>query len=263
MRRIAILTAKELGDYFTSPITYVLMAIFSGVAGFLFYNLTSFFALQCAQSIQYQADYGVKLPPMNANQWVVAPFFVNLATVVLFLVPILTMRSYAGERNEGTAELMMTLPFRTGEIVAAKFVAALILYTVFVGITAVFMLILNHYTQNGLDWGHIAAGYLGLLLMGAGIIPIGQFISTLTRNQFVAAFVSFAVFLILWMVSWSAVFYYGTTAQILGTIGLSPHILNFTRGIVDSADIVYFASLGAVGLFFTGLSLQMWRIMGA
>ncbi len=263
MRQFANLTLRELGENLSSPMTYVMMAVFAGISGFLFYNLVSYFALQCSQAIQVQADYGVKLPPMNANQWVISPFFVNLATITLFLIPILTMKSFAGERAYGTAELLMTLPFRTSQIVLAKFTATFVVYVFFLVITLVFMIILNFHTQNGIDWGPVWAGYLGLALMGAGLIPVGQFTSTLTRNQIVAAFVSFALFLTLWMISWSAIFYYGTTAQIIGKIGISPHILNFTRGIIDIADIVYFLSLGIFGAFLTAVSVESWRLTGA
>lgn len=263
MKKMVLLTRKEIGTFLSSPMTYVMLAIFGGAAGFLFHNLVSYFSLQCGQAIQYQADYGVKLPPMNANQWVVSPFFVNIATIALFLIPILTMRSYAGEKSEGTAELLMTLPFKPSHIIWAKFLATSGIYLLFMATTLIHMLILNHYTQNGIDWGPVWSGYFGLILLGLGTIPVGQFISTLTRNQIVTAFITFAVLLTLWMISWSAMFYYGTTAQVIGAIGLSPHILNFTKGIIDVSDIVYFVSLCVLGLVLTGQSLNMWRLTGA
>ncbi len=262
MRTMWTIFKKEFVQFFSSPTSYIIIAVFLAVSGFFFYNISSYFAMQCFQALQYQQAYNIPLPPMSVNQWVVRPFFHNLAVLAIFLVPIITMRSFAAERAFGTTELLLTSPVRTTHLVCAKFAAGMLLYVVLVALTLIFQLILHHFTANGLDWGPVWAGYLGLLLLGLAVVPLGQFISSLTKNQIIAAFMSFALFLILWIVDWSTLFAKGTLSKVIGYIGLAPHFANFARGIVDTSDIIYFVSLCAIGLFVTHQSVESWRWRG-
>lgn len=289
MRVFWTLFKKEISQFFSAASSYVLLAVFLAMSGFFFYNISSYFAMQCIQALQYQSAYNIPLPPMSVNQWVVRPFFHNLAILAIFLIPIVTMRSYATERAHGTAELLMTSPIRTRQLVSAKFLASLSFYVVLIATTLLFQLILNAYTKagstmmteqpkgfsifdiiasafsgrGGLDWGPVWAGYMGLLFVGIATIPIGQFISSLTKNQIIAAFMSFALLLILWIVDWSSLFATGWLSKVIGYIGISPHFSNFARGVIDTSDIIYFVSLTVLGIFLTSQSIESWRWRGA
>ncbi|MCD6418084.1 ABC transporter permease [bacterium] len=263
MRAIWCIFKKEIFQFFSAPASYGIIAVFLAVSGFFFYNITSYFAMQCIQAIQYQSSYNIPLPPMNVNQWVVRPFFHNLAILVIFLIPIITMRSYAAERNYGTSELLLTSPIRTAHLVYAKLASGFIIFIALIVLTFLFQIIIDIFTPSGLDWGPVWSGYLGLLLLGLAAIPVGQFISSLTKNQIVAAFMTFAVLLILWIVDWSTLFSSGILSKIVGYIGLSKHFSNFARGIIDTSDAIYFASVFVLSVFLTHQSVQSWRWRGA
>lgn len=262
MRPVWTIFKKELWQFFAAPVSYVIFAVFIAISGFLFYNIASYFAMQCMQAIQYQGAYNAPLPAMSVNQWVVRPFFHNLATMAIFLIPIITMKAYAAERAFGTAELLMTAKIRTIHIVIAKLASGLILYITLMGSTLLFQVILHYFTKSGLDWGPVWIGYMGILMMGIAAVPMGQFISSLTKNQVIAAFLSFSFILILWIVDWSTLFAKGMFSKIIGYIGLSSHFANFAKGIIDTSDIIYFISFSLLCIFLTHQSVQSWRWRG-
>ncbi|MCD6595775.1 ABC transporter permease [bacterium] len=262
MKTIWIIFKREIGQFFSSAITYIMLAIFLAITGFLFYNIASYFALQCSQALQYKTAYNVPLPPMSANRWVILPFFSNIAIIALFLIPVLTMRSYSTERSSGTAELLLTSPIRTTQIVWAKLLSNFAIYIILIATTIIFQLILNYYTKPGIDWGPVWSGYLGLICLGIATIPLGQFISSLMKNQIIAVFISFALLLFLWIVDWSTLFSSGTISSLLGYIGLSKHFANFAKGVINTSDIIYFISLATIGIFLTHRSVESWRWRG-
>ena len=262
MRQMWTIFKKEMWQFFAAPGSYAILAVFLATSGFFFYNIASYFAMQSMQAIQYQTAYNIPLPPMSVNQWVVRPFFHNLAILAIFLIPILTMRSYAAERASGTVELLLTSPMRTSHLICAKTIAGLALYLCMIAATLLFQLILHGFTPQGLDWGPVWSGYIGLFALGLATIPLCQFISSLTKNQIIAAFLSFALLLILWIVDWSTLFATGALSKILGYIGLSSHFANFARGVLDTSDIVYFVSLAVLGVFMTHQSVESWRWRG-
>ncbi len=262
MKIIWCIFKKEFLHFFTAPATYVILAVFLGISGFFFYNIASFFALQCSQAADYQLVYNVPLPPMSVNLWVIRPFFSSLVTLVIFLIPIVTMHNYAAEKSNGTAELLMTSPISTSQIVWAKFFSSLIIYSILIAATISFHIIIACYSSAGIDWAPVMTGYAGLFMLGLATIPIGQFISSMTNNQIIAAFLSFAFLLLLWIIDWSTLFAEGMVSDIIGYIGISNHFENFAKGIIDISDIVYFISLGAIGIFLTHQSVESWRWRG-
>ncbi len=262
MRTIWTIYKRELSQFLSSATTYIMLAIFLAITGFLFYNIASYFALQCSQAVEYRMVYNVPLPPMSANRWVVLPFFSNLAIIALFLIPVLTMRSYASERNSGTAELLMTSPVKISQIVWAKLLSNFTIFMILLSTTLIFQLILDYYTSPGIDWGPVWSDYLGLICLAIGTIPLGQFISSLMKNQIIAAFVSFALLLLLWIIDWSTLFSSGVLSSTLGYLSLSKHFTNFAKGIINTSDIIYFVSFGIFGIFLVHRSLESWRWRG-
>jgi ABC-2 type transport system permease protein len=195
LKNIWIICQKELKSYFSSPIAYLLMAIFAVIFGFFFYSATAFFVIRGMESQMMGRSM-----PMDVNEWVIRPLLSNASVIALFLIPMITMRLYAEEKRSGTMELLMTSPVRDIEIIVGKFIASLVMFGCIIGVSALDLAALFAYGKP--DWKPILVGYLGLLLQGGALIAIGTFISTTTKNQIIAGGATFAVCLLLWVLDW-------------------------------------------------------------
>jgi ABC-2 type transport system permease protein len=175
-------------------------------------------------------------------------------------MPLVTMRLFAEERRSGTIELLLTYPVRDGAVLVGKYLAALALYAIMIGLTVLYPGIVMYFAR--LEWGPILTGYLGLLLMGAAFIAIGIFASSLTENQIVAAIITFGVLLIFWILGWSADYAGGTTGRVLQFLSILEHNESFSRGVLDTKDILYYLNFTLLGLFLTLRSLEARRWKG-
>jgi ABC-2 type transport system permease protein len=227
---------KELRTYFASPIAYVVTAAFLALTGLLFVQVVG---------LVRQAD--------------LRPLFSNVAIVFVLLAPALTMRLLAEEARSGSIELLLTAPVRDATIVLGKFLASLLMLVAMLLPTLYYPLVLSFMGRP--DWGPIAAGYLGILLLGAACLALGLFTSSLTQNQIVAAVLGMGLLLTLWVIGGAADLFGGPVGAVLAQLELPAHFFDFPRGVVDTRHVVYFLSVTAVGLFFTYLSIQArrWR----
>src|SRR4029434_5215469 len=141
---------------------------------------------------------------LNINQMLVGPTLMNTTVIMLFLFPLITMRTYSEEKRSGTIELLLTSPVTDVEIILGKFLGAMALYAAMLAITVIHMLLLFSYANPKPEWTVPVIGYVGLLLMGGCFISVGLLISSLTKNQIVSGMVTFAVFLLLWVINWIA-----------------------------------------------------------
>jgi ABC-2 type transport system permease protein len=196
---------------------------------------------------------------LNINQMLVGPTLMNTTVIMLFLFPLITMRTYAEEKRSGTIELLLTSPVTDVEIIMGKFLGAMLLYAAMLAVTVIHMSILFIYGDP--EWKPIATGYLGLLMMGGCFLSLGLFISSLTKNQIVAAMATFAVFLMLWVINWIGTFVGPTTQAVLAHLSLTDHFDDFARGIIDTKHVIYYLSFMAFGLFLTAKSVdsERWR----
>ena len=252
MKNILVIFKKELKSYFASPIAYLLLAIFAVIFGFFFYSATRFFVLQGMQ--MQMMGRGM---PMDVNEYVIRPLLTNASVIGLFLIPMITMRLYAEEKRSGTIELLMTSPVRDLEIVLGKWFAALTLYASILGISAINIAILFAYGRP--DWKPILVGYLGLLLQGGCLLAIGIFISTMTRNQIIAGGATFAVCLMLWVLDWVSAYDQSTWAKIIAYLSVVTHFEPFSKGVIDSKDIIFYLTMIFFGLFLTTRSVESLR----
>lgn len=252
MKNILIICKKELKSYFSSPIAYLLMAIFAVIFGFFFYSATAFFVMRGMES--QMMGRGM---PMDVNEWVIRPLLSNASVIGLFLIPMITMRLYAEEKRSGTMELLMTSPVRDTEIIIGKFIAALVMYACVIGVSALDLAALFAYGQP--DWKPILVGYLGLLLQGGALIAIGTFISTTTKNQIIAGGATFAVCLLLWVLNWVSSYEQAAWAKVVSYLSVVEHFEPFSKGVIDTKDVVFFASLTFFGLFLTARSMESLR----
>jgi len=254
MRNILAIAGRELRAYFASPIAYVVIGLFALLFGYFYYAILAFFVRQSMQM-------GGMMGPMNLNinQQMLRPLLLNASVVILMVMPFITMRTYAEEKRSGTIELLLTSPLTDLQIVIGKFLGGLTLYAAMLAVTLVHMGFL--FAFGNPEWRPVLSGYLGLLLMGACFLSLGLFISSLTRNQIVAGMVTFAVFLLFWVINWIATFMGPTTQTVLNYLSITEHLNDFTRGVVDTKHLVYYLSFIAFSLFLTvrAVDSERWR----
>ncbi|HTG99027.1 MAG TPA: ABC transporter permease subunit [Vicinamibacterales bacterium] len=254
MRNVLAIAEKELRSYFASPIAYILIGFFSLLFGWFFYVYLMAFVNQSEQMMQFGGGGGA-----NVNQMMIRGLLQNTAVIILFVMPMITMRTYSEEKRSGTVELLLTSPVTDLEIILGKFIGALALYGAMLLVTMLYILIL--FKIGNPEWRPIVAGYLGLLLMGGCFLSTGLFISSLTKNQIVAGFLTFATFLMLWVIGWLGESSSPTTRDVLNYISITEHFEDFARGIIDTKHVIYYLSFITFGLFLTAKSVdsERWR----
>jgi ABC-2 type transport system permease protein len=252
MRNVIVIFKKELKSYFASPIAYLLLGIFAVIFGFFFYSAVRFFILQGMQ--MQMMGRGA---PMDVNEYVIRPLLTNASVIGLFLIPMITMRLYAEEKRSGTIELLMTSPVRDLEIVLGKWFAALVLYASILGVSGINIAVL--YAFGRPDLKPILVGFLGLLLQGGCLLAIGIFISTLTKNQIIAGGATFAVCLMLWVLDWVSAYDQSAWAKVISYLSVVTHFEPFSKGVIDTKDIIFYLSMIFFGLFLTTRSVESLR----
>jgi len=256
MNNILAIAHKELKSYFSTPIAYIVIGFFALLFGYFFYAMLVIFNQQSAQF------GGVEGGAVDINQQLIRPLFLNASVILLFVLPLITMRTYSEEKRSGTIELLLTSPVTDVEIILGKFLGAMALYAAMLAITVIHMLVLFSYANPKPEWTVPVIGYIGLLLMGGCFISVGLLISSLTKNQIVSGMVTFAVFLLLWVINWIASFTGPTTQSVLNYLSITDHFDDFTRGIVDTKHLIYYFSVMSFGLFLTARSVDTERWKG-
>jgi len=197
---------------------------------------------------------------LNATESILRPLIYNMAVVLLFFIPMVTMRLIAEERRAGNMELLLTYPLRDGEILLGKFLAALALYMLILVLTLFYPATVAWFTR--LEWGAVATGYLGLLLIGAAFLSVGLFVSSTTENQIVAGFGTFGVLLGLWLLGWFSDTTQGALRTVVQQAGIIEHMDSFAKGVLETKDIVYYVSVIGFALFLALRSLDSHRWRG-
>jgi ABC-2 type transport system permease protein len=254
--RIWPIFKKEMRLYFTSPIAWVILTIFTLITGYFFYSIFAFFTLASMQSMMNPA-MGREL---NVTDSVLRPLFSNISVILLLLMPLVTMRLFAEERRSGTIELLLTYPVRDGAVLIGKYLAALAVYGVMLAATLVYPALVLYFAR--VEWGVLLTGYLGLLLMGATFLAVGVFASSLTENQIVASITTFGFLLIFWVIGWSADYVGGVVGRVLTHVSLLEHFDSFAKGVLDTKDVVYYLDFTIIALFLTLRSLEARRWKG-
>jgi len=255
MRNILAIAGKELRSYFASPIAYIVIGLFALFYGY-FYAVYLQVFMRDSMSM---GQMGANAQAMNVNQQMLRPVLQNVTVLLLFVLPAITMRSYAEERRSGTIELLLTSPVSDVEIVLGKFLGALGLYAVMMAVTLIHNGALFRYGSP--EWRPILTSYFGLLLLGGSFLSVGLFISTLTTNQIVAYIATFSTFLLLWVISWIGSFSTGMFTDVTAYLSIIEHFDDFTKGVIDTTHVIYYMSLITFGLFLTARSVdtERWR----
>jgi ABC-2 type transport system permease protein len=253
MNNILAIANKELRSYFASPIAYIVLGFFALLYGFFYVTILSYFVQQSMQMNQFGPQ------SMNINQQLIRLLLQNVTVVLLFVLPMITMRTYSEEKRSGTIELLLTSPLTDFQIIMGKFLGALALYAVMLLITMVHIGLLFIYGKP--EWKPIVSAYLGLLLMGGCFISAGLFISSLTKNQIVAVMATFALFLFLWVINWIGNFAGPQVEKITSYLSIIEHFDDFAKGVIDTTHVIYYLSFMTFGLFLTAKSVdsERWR----
>lgn len=257
MRGALTIVGKELRGYFVSPIAYVVLTGFVLLGGWFFYNLLARF--NYVLGIYSAMRNPEALDQINLNQWVVEPLLHNLAVVLVILVPMITMRSFAEEKRAGTYELLMTSPVRTFDILAGKFIGAAGFLLVLIGLTSTFGFLLWYYGNPGPEIPVMAVGFCGLYVMALTFAAVGICCSSFTENQIIAAVSGLVACLMLYVIGWPAETVGEITGEVLRYLSITEHFGELVKGVFDSADIVYFLSVIAFALFITHWAVESLR----
>lgn len=237
---------RELRAYFFSPLAYVLLTFFLVVNGYTFSIIVS-----------YMSD-----PRFPAGKPLELLFGQTIFfwLVMIFSGTFLTMRLISEELRSGTIETLMTAPVSETQVVLGKYLAALVFYLFLWAPTLVYVAIVRWKTP--VDWGPIAASYLGILGIGALFLSVGIFASATAKNQIVSAVVTFACVLVLFSIGLLENLANGETAKkVFGHLNLWTHMDDFSKGIVDTRHLAYYATGVGLFLFLTtrALAAKKWR----
>ena len=248
---------KEMRSYFASPIAYAVFTLFLVISGYFFYVILAYFSL-----ISVQASMNPGLASgLNVTDGILRPFFIDISVVLLFLMPLLTMRLFAEERKQGTLELLLTYPLRDGEVLLGKFMAATILYALLLSATGLYLPLLGLWSE--LELYPILTGYLGLLLLGMTFLSLGLLFSSLTENQIVAAAFTFGALLLFWIIGWAASLAEGDWGVLFRQLSIVEHFVgSFARGVLELKDVAYYVGMASFFLFATLKSLEIRRWKG-
>ena len=231
MTQIRHIAIKEFKDYFTSPIAYIVISIFLIVTGWFFFS--TFFLYDRAS---------------------MRDFFLLLPTIFAFIIPAITMRLLSEEMNVGSYEILVTMPVSLTDIAIGKFLGATLFVIVMLIPTILYPVSISF--LGDLDLGPIIGGYIGAILLGSTYCAIGVFASSLTRNQIVAFIIGAAICFTFTIMDRVLFFVPGALASTIEYIGANSHFANISKGVIDTRDITYFASVIFLALFGTYLMMK-------
>ncbi|MBT4710716.1 MAG: ABC transporter permease subunit [Alphaproteobacteria bacterium] len=232
MRTLGIITRRELGGYFSTPLAYVFLVIFLAGAGAVTFYMGNFFGRRQADLLAF----------FGFHPW-----------LFLVLIPAVGMRLWAEERKSGTIELLMTLPVTTGQVVAGKFLAAWAFTAIAIALTFPIWISVNYLGEP--DHGVIVASYLGSLLMAGALLALTSCLSALTKNQVIAFVVGAAASFIFMMSGLDIVLGFFTDwapayiVDLIASMSFLTHFQTITKGVVQVPSVVFFLSMMAVCLF--------------
>ncbi len=252
MSNLPVLMKRELRAYFHSPIAYVVIVIFTVISGFFFYSGMSLYGIVSFEMSRTAQAMGAQ--ELTLADFVMRPLFGNLSIVMLMMMPLLTMRLFSEEMMTGSIELLYTWPIKDSEVLLGKYLAALLMFFFMMAPMISFTGFIWWYSDP--PWLTIACGYLGLFLLGAAFLSFGLFVSTLTRNQIVSSALSFGALLVFWIISWAAGEKSGVLPDVLNYLSILKHYDQFSKGVIDTRDVIYYFSFIFMFLFLTFRSLE-------
>ncbi len=256
MKGFGAIYRKELYSLFASPVFYVVAVVFLLISGYFLYSAVAYYNILSFQASQNP----MALKQLNTTDMVVRPFLMDVSIVLLLISPLLTMRLYAEERKSGTIELLFTYPVSDLSTLLAKFCAVLSAFLVILAGTLPGMFLLDYVGDP--NWKALLCGYLGVALLGGAFLALGLFTSSLTQNQIVAAVLSFGALLMFWIIGWVKNLVDPGMARFVEYISITKHFESFTKGVLDSRDLIYYLLFMVLFLFLTLRQMESYRWRG-
>jgi ABC-2 type transport system permease protein len=249
MRNIWIIAKREFDHYFISPIAYVVAFMILLTTGIIFAINIYYFIQNALQSFGQVPD--------------ISPITGAFGFLLVLSIPAITMRLISDEARMGTLELLLTAPIRDFELVAGKWLGGFLFILTVLAVTLVYPLILNGLVSPGIDQQLVMSSYLGVILVAASFLALGVGISAIFTNQVAAFFVTLSVFVFLWwLIGFPAQVLQGTASEVFRYLDMKSHFYDALNvGSIKLADLVYFISLIALGLFMgtTAVESRRWR----
>lgn len=256
MRTTIAIARRELYAYFVSPLAYVVIGFFLAVTGL-------FFDLFVRSYSQYTLQAGMNpylAEQLNLHDALIRPLYSNFHVILLFIVPLVSMRLLAEEKKQGTAELLLTAPVKTSELVLGKFLGALSFLVIIMLLTVQYPLFL-WISGSAPPLGAFLSAFGGACLLAGAFLSVGLFMSSLTENQIVAAVTCFVLLLVLWVIGFAGQMAGGKVETLFKAISLTENTEEFSKGVVDTKNVVFFLSFIAFNLFLTQRAVESrrWR----
>jgi len=249
MRNIWIIAKREFDHYFISPIAYVVAFLILLTTGIIFAINIYYFIQNALQSFGQVPD--------------ISPITGAFGFLLVLSIPAVTMRSLADEARMGTLELLLTAPVRDFELVAGKWLGSFLFILTIVAVSLVYPIILNGLVSPGIDQQLVMSSYLGVILVAASFLALGVGISAVFTNQVAAFFVTLMTFVFLWwLIGFPAQVLQGNASEVFRYLDMKTHFYDsLNLGSIKLADLVYFVSLIALGLFTgtTAIETRRWR----
>jgi len=256
MQNILAIWQREMKSYFISPVAYVVLTIFLVLAGLFFFGNLS----EVVQYTLSQAQMGEPGQPIDVPAYVVRTLFDTLTIILLFLIPMLTMRLFAEEKRQKTLELLLTAPISNLQAILGKYLASLSFLVILLASVGLTISPLFIYGQP--DIKPIISAYMGLFLYGAALLALGLFISTLTENQIIAVVITFGISLTLFLVSVFSSYATGAIREVINYMSIINHLDDFIKGVIDTSHVIYYLTFAFVWLFLAYRSLESLRWRG-
>lgn len=252
---------RELQSYFASPLAYIIAGVFWLLGGFflvVFLFSPEGIIAQVAQRDQAQ-QLGVATPPIDVAYEFLQGYLGVLGSLSMFVLPILSMGLYAEERKQGTLELLATSPVTNWVVALGKLLAVVTFYVAMILPLMLCEAIALAASEPAVSPTLLMVGNLGLTLLAASVLSLGMFLSSLTSSTVVAAIMTFALVIFLWIVDALARSVPGWLGDSLSHLSMLQHFTDFTQGILDTSGIILFLSYSLLGLFLTAQSIEALR----
>jgi len=260
MRNAYAIFKRELRSYFVSPIGYVVITAFLVMAGWFFFSIFASMVKEAQIADIRIKKFGEAAVPLDVPYTIMKQFFDSISSMLLFIIPIITMGLLAEEKKRGTMELLLTSPISDLQIILGKYFAALSFFIAMLLPTSAYFGLLLYYGDPEIP--PVAAGYLGLLLLGAAQISLGLLVSAMAENQIVSAFVSFGAISLLWFVDSAVNAMKSIWQDFLQFFSFYIHFSDFSKGVVGLNDIIFFLSFIALCVFLTQRAIESIRWRG-
>jgi ABC-2 type transport system permease protein len=235
MDKIVALIKKELYSFFSSPIAYIILIVMLSLFNIFFFLI-----------IDQNREVSLR------------DVFQLMEFMLVFFIPLLTMRLFSEEKSNGTMEFLLTAPLNLTMIVLGKYLSMLIFFTLLIGLTSTYYFIIEYFGDP--DLLSILSGYLGIWLEGAFFIAVGLLASSWTSNQIIAAMVSYLILFSLYFASSFTQYFSGSAEHFLIQLSTHTHLENFAIGIITPSDVVYYLAGILLCLVLTRLSIdnKLW-----